>query len=106
MSRSALNNRDSSVQPVAACDAASRLFSSGFDELCAWLLELLESGILVPMIDIANQYERILTRRKESATESMLRTTFIRNRLEKKYGSLLCFEKLNNYEVNCIDTQL
>ena len=80
------------------CDAASRLFANGFDELCEWLFSLLESGSVVPMVEVAAEYERILHRRHETCTESMLRTTFLRNRLESRYENMLHFDKLNNYE--------
>ena len=51
------------------------------------------------MVEIANEYEVILKRRNENCTESMLRTAYIRDRLEARYGSMLHFEKMNNYEV-------
>ncbi len=66
--------------------------------MCEWLFNLLEGGSLVPMVEVAAEYKRILYRRNETCTESMLRTTFIRNRLEAKYEEMLHFDKLNNYE--------
>lgn len=80
-------------------DAADRLFHDGFDELCAWLLSILERGSLVPLTDVSLEYERILHRRQEKCTESMLRTTNLRMRLESKCQNVLHFQKLNNYEV-------
>ena len=84
--------------PVADCDAASRLFANGFEELCGWLFDLLENGTIVPMVEVATEYEKILCRRKETCTESMLRTTCIRERLVAKYDDILHFQKLSNYE--------
>ena len=90
---------------VADCDAATRLFENAFDELCGWLFNLLEDGSLVPMVEIATQYELILKRRSEVCTESMLRTAHIRDRLEVRFERELHFEKRSNYEVR-IDTFL
>ena len=84
---------------LSACDAASRLFSNAFDELCAWLFDLLEGGTLVPMTELSIEYERICQRRNETCTESMLRTSHLRQRLECKYGDDLHFDKISNHEV-------
>ena len=91
---------DISAFSFSECDAGSRLFANGFDELCEWLFNLLEGGLLVPMTEVAVEYERILNRRNETCTESMLRTSSIRHRFEVKYGEMLHFDKLNNYEVS------
>lgn len=80
-------------------DPRSRLFSNGFDELCAWLFKLLYDGFIIPMTEISIEYKIILDRRKEFFTECMTRTANIRSRLETHYGSKLHFEKSSNYDV-------
>ena len=70
---------------------------NGLDELCGWLLNVLEVGSLVTMVEIAIEYEHILKWRRENCTESMLRRTYIRDRLGARYGTVLHFEKMNKY---------
>lgn len=83
-----------------ACDPGVRLFGTAFDELCAWIFNLLHDGFILPMTEISIEYKIILNRRKENCTESMIRTSNIRSRLETKYGSTLHFEKTSNYDVS------
>jgi hypothetical protein len=88
---------------IGRCDPAARLFTDGFDELCEWLMDLLEKGFFVPLVAIGSQYKDILERRDETFTDSMLRTTNIRNRLNARFPEKLHFEKITNYEVRYTD---
>jgi hypothetical protein len=83
--------------PTPADDNQSHLYANGFDELCEWLFNELETGAMLTMTRVQCQYMSILRRRKERFFEASTRTTAIRARLETRFKDDLLFEKLNNY---------
>ena len=82
--------------PVPADDTGSHVYENSFDELCEWLVNELEMGIMLAMTDIQYQYISILRRRNEPVCEGSTRSTAIRARLETRFKEDLLFEKLNN----------
>ncbi|CAF3913624.1 unnamed protein product [Rotaria sp. Silwood1] len=71
------------------------LYQNSFDELCGWLKNLLQSGLLISMINVQEKYRELLRSRNETITESILRTTSIRDRLKTKFGEKILFTKTN-----------
>ncbi|CAF3933472.1 unnamed protein product [Rotaria sp. Silwood2] len=86
--KSSLNDKDSNI---------NSLFSSAFDELCSWLIELLQNGWLVSMVDVSAEYKVIVEQRKEVPKPNMFRTSSIQDRLKFKFGDMLQFEKQSKY---------
>ncbi|CAF3390230.1 unnamed protein product, partial [Rotaria sp. Silwood2] len=76
----------------------SRLFSTSFDELCSWLIEILNTGVIMSIVDVSCEYKTICQRRKETLKPNMLRTSSIQSRLIHRYGDMLHFEKRSNNE--------
>jgi hypothetical protein len=92
-----------SATPSPQATDMSRLFSTAFDELCSWLIELLHTGVIISIVDVGCEYETICKRRKETAKPNMFRTSSIQSRLLHRYGGMLHFEKHSNNEVNIFD---
>ncbi|CAF3490847.1 unnamed protein product [Rotaria sordida] len=84
--------------PCPQIKNCSGLFTTAFDELCSWLIDLLHSGLIVSMIDISTEYRIIAERRKENAKANMFRTSSIQKRFKFKYGDKLYFYKQSNNE--------
>ncbi|CAF3938297.1 unnamed protein product [Rotaria sp. Silwood1] len=76
----------------------SRFFSTSFDELCSWLIEILNTGVIISIVDVSCEYKTICQRRKETLKPNMLRTSSIQSRLIHRYGDMLHFEKRSNNE--------
>ncbi|CAF1257826.1 unnamed protein product, partial [Didymodactylos carnosus] len=73
----------------------TQLYSDPFEELCGWLLSLLETGILIPMVEVKNTYITILQRWKRQITQTTVRQSRIRARLKTTYGDRLHLTTIN-----------
>src|SRR4051812_894899 len=83
---------------IAAPSMTSKqsLYENAFDELCGWLIDLLQHGALISLIKIQEKYQELLRLRNETITETMLRTTSIRERLKTRFKQKILFSKLSN----------
>ncbi|CAF4422575.1 unnamed protein product, partial [Didymodactylos carnosus] len=68
------------------------IYESPFDELCDWLTDILSTGTIVSMTAIQKKYTEILNFRNKTITESIVRSLYIRKRLENRFPNLLHFE--------------
>ncbi|CAF1012305.1 unnamed protein product [Didymodactylos carnosus] len=68
------------------------IFESAFDELCDWLIGILNTGTIVSMMTIQQKYSQILNLRNNKITDSIVRPLYIRKRLENRFCDLLHFE--------------
>ena len=78
MSYSRRSNRArSALKTAPQTFDVSGFFEAAFDELCAWLMEILHDGSIVSMTDLSYDYGVIIERRKEKLNPCMLRTSSI-----------------------------
>ncbi|CAF0992644.1 unnamed protein product, partial [Didymodactylos carnosus] len=73
----------------------SSLYPDGFEEMCGWLEDTLRTGALISLTKIQEIFQHLSQHRNEPLSQSTLRTTSIRERLNQRYGDKLHFTKLS-----------